>query len=254
MTQHPDHTTCGPGGRSPRPLAGLALALLLAWVLPAAPRAAQAAQELSTDAQHQGLIAFGDFQIFPQNRRGNGVYANNRLIFNLPEETVVYVQPLPQPGRMVYLAKNEQGQARLGVVLGARDPEPRVTRLGARYFHAVMVVDGVVYKKVYFVTAEDTVVDLLPSSKTADGLTLGPGGLLFYHVAAANHEEQDGKPVSTFDLRVHLVPPDGEQARHLGYPILNSLPRLDMEWIDANRIRYRLSDGREGALSVSQFQ
>ena len=229
-------------------------ALLLAWALLAAPLAAHAAPELGTDAQHQGLIAFGDFQIFPQNRRGNGVYLNNRLVFNLPEETLVYIQPLPQPGRMVYLARNNQEELRLGVVLGAGDPEPRVNRLGTRYYHVVLVIDGVVYKKMYHVTNDSTVVDLLPVSKTADGPILGPGGLLFYHVAAANNEEQDGKTVSTFDMRLHLVPPDGEQVRHLGYPIINALPRLDMEWIDANRISYRLSDGREGTLSVSQFQ
>jgi hypothetical protein len=82
-------------------------------------------------------------------------------------------------------------------------------------------------------------------------MTLGPGGVLFYHVASAQRTD-DGNTV--FGLRLHLAPADDEPTRHLAYPIMNTLPRLELDWTDANRIRYRLADGREGALSVSQFQ
>ena len=41
------------------------------------------------------------------------------LVFSLPEETVVHVLPMPQAGRMIYLARNADNVARLGVVLGA---------------------------------------------------------------------------------------------------------------------------------------
>lgn len=236
-------------------VAGMAIgmALVAGAILPVNPwsRAAHAAQEFPGDPEHRGVVTIGDYQIFPENRPGNAVYQDNRLVFSVPGETLVQIIPLPQPGRFIYLTKDSEGTARLGALLATSEPEPRITAIGESFYHAVMVMDGVVYKKLYRIQNDLSVVDLLPSSKTADGMTLGPGGVLFYHVASAQRTD-DGDTV--FGLRLHLAPSDDEPTRHLAYPIMNTLPRLELDWTDANRIRYRLADGREGALSVSQFQ
>lgn len=237
------------GNRTGRRVAGMAIgaALLVGlWGM-----SAQAAQEFPGDPEHRGVVTVGDYQIFPENRPSNAVYLDNRLAFSVAGETLVQIIPLPQPGRFIYLTKDSDGNARLGAKLSKAEPEPRITAIGESFYHAVMVIDGVVYKKLYRIQNDLSVVDLLPSSKTADGMTLGPGGVLFYHVASAQRTD-DGNTV--FGLRLHLAPSDDEPTRHLAYPILNTLPRLELDWTDANRIRYRLADDREGALSVSQFQ
>lgn len=236
-------------------MTGMAIgaALVAAALLPVSPwgMTAQAAQEFPGDPEHRGVVTIGDYQIFPENRSGNAVYLDNTLVFSVPGETLVQIIPLPQPGRFIYLTRDADGNARLGARLAKSEPEPRITAIGEAFYHAVMVMDGVVYKKLYRIQNDLSVVDLLPSSKTADGMTLGPGGVLFYHVASAQRTD-DGNTV--FGLRLHLAPQDDEPTRHLAYPILNNLPSLELDWTDANRIRYVLADGREGALSVSQFQ
>ncbi len=161
---------------------------------------AQAAQEFPGDPEHRGMVTIGDYQIFPENRPSNAVYQDNKLVFGVPGETLVQIIPLPLAGRFIYLTRDADGIARLGARLAKSEPEPRITAIGEAFYHAVMVMDGVVYKKLYRIQNDLSVVDLLTSSKTADGMTLGPGGVLFYHVASAQRTD-DGNTV--FGLRQH---------------------------------------------------
>lgn len=216
----------------------------LAWASPA----------LTTDAEHRGIVPFGPYQVFPENRPGNGVYLNDRMVISLPERTIVHVMPFVKKGRFVYLSQNVFGNAELAVHLPPTDPAPRVKKVAEDFYYAVMVMDGIVYKKVYRVVQDSQIVDVLPGSKTAAGVTPGEAGLLFYHVSGASTREQDGETIYEFNLRLHLLMYEEERMRNLDYPVVNTLPRLRLAWKDANSIEYTLADGRVEVLSLAQFQ
>lgn len=209
---------------------------------------------LTTDPEHKGILAVGPYQIFPENRLGNGVYLNNRLLVSSPKSTIVHILPLPSVGRFVYLAVSEDGQSEVGVQLGAEDPPARLRKLADGIYFIVVVVEGVVYKKVYRVVQDNRIVDVLPRSKTADGMAPGNSGLLFYHVSGAETSEQDGKTLYQFSMRLHILMYEEERLRNLDYPVLNTLPRLKLSWKDDASIQYTLADGRVEVLSTAQFQ
>ena len=73
-------------------------------------------------------------------------------------------------------------------------------------------------------------MDVLPRSKTADGMTPGEFGLLFYHVSGAETSEQDGQTIYQFNLKLHLLMYEEERLRNLDYPVTNTLPRLKLAW------------------------
>ncbi|MCZ6728306.1 MAG: hypothetical protein O7C61_01225, partial [SAR324 cluster bacterium] len=118
----------------------------------------------------------------------------------------------------------------------------------------VIVMEEIVYKKICRIVQDDTIEDLLPRSKTADGVTAGEPGVLFYHVASANTVEQDGRTIYQFSLRLHLLLFNEERLRNLDYPIVNTLPRVKLSWKDDTSVEYQLADGTVEALSLAQFQ
>ena len=232
----------------------LFLAALLAYTLhPLAPRTAEAAEQLPSSPNHRGISRYDPYLVFPENRQGNGVYFNNKLVLEAREKSIVDVLPLSVEGRFIYYARDVEGNGTLGAHVKPADRPPRVRAVASGFYHVVLVLNGVVFKKLYRIV-DSSILDLLPNSKTADGAIAGPGGVVFYHVASATREENDGQTGSTFGLRLHLALFDEERSRHLDYMITNALPRLTMGWLDDTRIEIGLADGRTEILSVSQFQ
>lgn len=226
-----------------------AVLLLAAAVLPAA-----AAEQYPSGPDHRGLINFDPYEVFPENRPGNGVYLDNVKVFSLPGRAVIDVLPLPPSGRFAYLAQSPEGDITLGVRTTENDGEVRIDPVTDDVFHVVIVLDGVVYKKV-FRLIDENILDLLPTSRTADGVVAGPEGrVAFYHVATADREEVNGQERSIFGMRVHVSLGQDERLRSLDYLIRNTLPSLELAWEDANTLVYTLADGRTGRLTLPQFQ
>ena len=204
--------------------------------------------------EHRGMIQVDPYVLFPENRAGNAVYLNNEMLLSLPGRTIIDVLPLPVEGRFAYVASNEAGEMELGVQKRDQDGAVRIDKISKDVFHAVMVLDGVVYKKM-FRLIENKILDLLPSSKTPDGAVAGPGGVVFFHVASTTMEDRsDGTQKQVFGLKVHVTQGEEERLKSLSYLVQNGLPKLEFSWVDETTIRYKLSDGKQEEVSLSQFQ
>jgi hypothetical protein len=227
--------------------------LLLISLTLAGPGRAGGAEQFPSSPNHRGIAPFDPYLVFPENRPGNGVYLNNELIFSAGGRTVLDVLGLPVDGRFIYFSRNGAGAGTLGAYVLPSDAEPRITEVTDGFYHVVLVLGGVVYKKMYRII-DDNVLDLLPSSKTADGPLAGPAGVVFFHVASAVREDANGQATSAFGLKLHLALYGDERTRHLDYLIVNGLPRLKLSWLDETRLEVGLADGRTEVLSTSQFQ
>ena len=214
----------------------------------------QAARELPSDSDHRGIVSFGAFEVFPENRVNNAIYQEGRLLLTVPGQVIKHILPLAEEGRFAYLTQDEAGQSNIGIHMKPDDPKPKIKIIAPGIFFVVNVMEGVVYKKMYRVVQNDTIVDLLQGSKTADGAVAGKNGVMFYHVAGINRSEADGKPLTEFKLRLHLLLYDDERLRHLDYPLVNTLPSLKLAWENETSITYGLADGRMETLSIAQFQ
>jgi len=230
------------------------LRLLIVLALLALPLGALGAEQHPADQDHRGIVFFEPYQVFPEKRPGNGIYLRNRLLFTLPGHTLVYLLPLALEGRFVYLATDPGGRSVLGVFLLPTDRPPRVTRIAEDFYYAVIVVEEIVVKKMFRVMSNHSIADLLPQSKTADGVTPGVPGVAFYHVSTVERTIQNGRSVNRFGLRLHLALFSEERLRTLDYPVFNTLPSLTMTWADETTLQFALADGRVEAVSISQFQ
>lgn len=227
--------------RSSRALAVAAIVLLLSTLA--------SAQSLPTGPGHRGVVAVGAYQIFPENRQGNGVYGDNVLLLSLPGQVIQDVISLQAKNKFIYLAR--QGDQRtVAVRNGGSDPTPRISEVSPGYFFIVTVLDGVAYKKLVRV-ASGNLVDQLPASKTADGITVGQMGILFFHIGKME-PQPDGK--SAYTLGIHFASFADNKVRHLGENILNAQPTLALKWLDDTRFEYKLADGTTRSLSISDLK
>lgn len=235
------------------PRSGAAAAAALAVLFSAA--AAWALQEHPSNPTHRGIVDVDTYQVFPENRPGNGVYFQGRLLVSLSGETIRHVAPLPKAGRFAYLATDAEGKGRVGVFVQAQDKLNRVNAVGNGFYHATVTLEGVVYKKLYRIVEGRAVADLLTSSKTADGPTPGERGLAFYHISAAiEPDPAAGITEKQFSMQIHLMLYDEDQVRHYEFPVLARLPQMTLSWADPEHVTYKLDDGRSEILSISQFQ
>ena len=108
-------------------------------------------------------------------------------------------------------------------------------------------MDGVVYNKIYRVI-DNKLLDLLPISKTADGVTLGPAGVAFFHVAAS------GLDGNGFGMRIHVAMFNEDKRRSLDLTIKNTLPRVNMKWVREDVLAYTLEDGTSTEVKLSEFK
>ena len=228
--------------------------LLILLALLALPLGALGAEQIPADQDHRGIVFFEPYQVFPEKRPGNGIYLRNRLLFTFPGHTIVYLLPLALEGRFVYSAINPGGRAILGVFLLPSDRSPRVTRIAQDFYYAVIVIEEIVIKKMFRLMPNNSIADLLPQSKTADGVTAGVPGVAFYHVSTVERTIQNGRSLNRFGLRLHLALFSEERLRTLDYPVYNTLPSLTLSWADETTLQYTLADGRVEAVSISQFQ
>ncbi len=239
----------GLGRRWPA-LIALALGLLTLGLLMQAA-VLQAADLLPAGPTHRGIVPSGTYQIFPENRPGNGVYEEGVLVFSLPDDIIVSVAGLAPQGRFIYVARTGQQQRTLAVHMQPRDPTPRMTEISKGYVYVVGGLDGVGYKK-FFRVQDRSVVDLLTASRTADGLTVGAKGIAFYHVNRAE-PAPDGTG-QRFGLRLHLALFGQERARHLGQDILNAKPALKLAWLDDSTLQVTLADGSTRTVEIAEFR
>jgi hypothetical protein len=156
------------------------------------------------------------------------------------------------------LARNASGKREMGVHVLPGDAAPRISEPASGYQYVVASFDKQGYKKFYRVS-DTALTDLLPTSRTADGLTPGPKGILFFHVgssaAAASSATGASAPAAgMYGIRLHWLSFNSGIVRHLGRTIDNAQPALKLAWLDDTRFEYTLSDGTSETVSTADFK
>jgi len=245
----------------PRAVPGFRIAAL-SVLLGLALAVGAGAQALSTGPAHRGIVAAGAYQIFPENRPGNGVYLDGTLLLAVPGQTILSAAQIAPGGRFVYLARGPEGKPAVGVNVLPGDAPPRLSEPAKGYQYVTAGFEGQGYKKFFRVT-EKAVTDLLPTSRTADGLTAGPQGILFYHVGATatagtaapgTVAPGEAVPAGQYGIRLHWLNVQTGAVKHLGRSIDNGRPTLKLAWLDDGQIQYTLADGTTATLATSDFK
>ena len=116
-----------------------------------------------------------------------------------------------------------------------------------------VMIRGVAYKKLYRMSGE-TILDALPTSKTAEGPAASPEGVVFYHVAAITKNETDPEAPPIYTLRLHFLPAGGDTVLHLPGPIFSTDTGGRLRWLSKSRIRFSFGEGKRAVFNTAQFK
>ncbi len=221
--------------------------LVLWFVLSTISFSTAGAQSATTsETPENSILKLSDrFQIFPGNKLGNTIYLNRKKLISREDLTLVDI--LEAPEGHIYHGQDETGTSVLGYV-GNQNAE--FIQLEGGFYHLILGKNG--KKKIYWINGKDHIEDVLPRRNTATGLVFNNlDKAVFYHIAKGESIETDeGRERYQYTFNLHSVNTQTHKIRHLPDTIKDFSLRLRLEWINEDTIKYTLSDGQNGTVTI----
>ncbi|PCI25248.1 MAG: hypothetical protein COB67_10920 [SAR324 cluster bacterium] len=204
------------------------------------------AQELGVESGNSGIVEFkDDYQIFPAGQQGNSIYRErthlvsrkNLILFDIHEAPVGYI----------YAGTTATKQQVLGYTGSAA---AKFKNMGMGYYQLRTKSKKSSVSKLYRLV-NDKIQDLLPNSRTANGLTVNKNGkAVFFHIAKGERvQQEDGPDRYRYTFKIHVVEPDSGQIITLPSIIQDFRSSLKIKWLSDNMLGYVLSDGQTAQIS-----
>ena len=184
------------------------------------------------------------FQVFPYGKMGNTLYADKKKIVSRAD--LILHDIMEAPLGYVYYGTNETQEDVLGYV-GSDTAE--FNRLEGGFYHLNMA-DG--KKKLYRVTQDKRIQNLLPRSNTATGLVYNDvDKAAFYHITKGETVEvADGSERYQYTFRIHIVKDKDERVIDLPDTVSDFRYRLRLNWVNPSTLEYTLSNGQKETIVI----
>ena len=205
----------------------------------------------STD-KHRGIVRYGAYVIFPENRAGNALYVQNTMLFSAShQDTLTAAYPLTGEGNVAYVLRSPTNQLSLKVRLSSKNRLVQLKQLVANFYYVVMVLDRVVYKKILRVQARG-VQDLLPRVKNASLPVVGEQGIAFYHIGTYSPKTESTPPL--YGFRLHFAPFDNSTVLHSAQNFQFRFAALRMHWQTPTSLQIQSKNRAVQVIPLEQFQ
>lgn len=184
----------------------------------------------------KGLVTlYEDYQIFPANRLGNSLYFKKKRIFSRQELIVRDIYKLDE-GAIIYATSATKDRE-----LELYGPEDAsMTKLDGG-FYALKIGSE---KKLVRIYKDDTIQDLLPKSRTPDGLVVNEkGDAVFSHITSSEMLENDGKKSYVYGYKIHFVFKDEKRVTHNSTVYKSTDLPLQIKWVNDTQVELQVFEG-----------
>ena len=199
------------------------------------------AQALKVDKDHKGVIDLPTgYQIFPENRIGNGLYgANNKLLYQLPDRTIVAA--FDYADHLLLINKNQQDQKEITY----QNPNAKEFQfIAPTYFQFALEGDK---HLVRYQEQESKLEKIdIPYLSAAGFVHNQKDTLAFYRVVSYDPENYDeGKEYSTFVFRVSLLKDNSNVIIKIPKSFESKSSRVSLQWLDNKNLIFSLREGKQ---------
>ncbi len=209
-------------------------------------------EQWPTGPKHRGVRHYGVYQVFPENRAENGLYVKNTLLVVAPpQQTLTAAYPFTEKGDVAYLTQSRTQARTLKIHLAENNRLAQLKQLASNVYYVVMVLDGVVYKKMLR-TSSQRIEDFLPRVKRAHAPIAGEAGVVFYHINAYDAKTDDSPAL--YGMRLHFVAFDGSPLRHFPHTIKAPSAALNLRWTTPTKLRVQSKGRPPQTIATSSFQ
>jgi len=215
-----------------------------------------AVQNYSRDSSHRGIVEISPYQIYPENRVGNGIYLNKKLLDSHPNRMIINIVSIKNTKSSIYLYKNQNGVLGLGIVKNKADGEARFWKVDDEFYQYSNPTTGI--QRVFRIFGKK-IKPLLSNVRTGSGVTTSPTHAVFYHIIDSREitiTNASGEDViqRNYTFRLHVV---NRKLENIG-SILNLIIKdtsynLKLSWENESSISYKLSNGRKQKIDLREY-
>ena len=208
------------------------------------------------DPDHRGVIEFTPFQIYPENRVGNGIYLEKKLLDSHPQRVIINIVNIKDTDNHVYLYRGLNGLLGLDIVKNDTGEDVRFWQVDPEFFQYSNRTSGT--KRVFRIF-EDKIIPLLPNIRTGTGVATSQTHAVFYHISNSKKVKrvnQNGQESASrvYSFRLHLIKRNLEDAVSLyDLRIQDANYLLKLFWENEHSVSYKLSSGKKHIIDLRKY-
>ena len=217
---------------------------------------AETVEIFSRDSNHRGVIEFAPYQIYPENRVGNGIYLEKKLLDSHPQRIILNIVNIKDTDNHVYIYRGFNGALGLDIVKNNTGEDVRFWQVDPEFYQYSNRTSGT--RRVFRIF-EEKIIPLLPNLRTGTGVAASQTHAVFYHISNSKNVtsiNQNGQETSSrvYTFRLHVINRDLEDAVSLyDLPIRDVNYLLKLVWENEHSVSYKLSNGKKHIIDLRKY-
>ena len=213
----------------------------------------KAGETFSRDSEHRGIVDLAPYQIYPENRIGNGIYLDKKLLDTHPQRAILNIASIKNTKSHVYLFRNQNGVLGLGIVKNEADGDARFWKVDPEFYQYTNSTFGI--QRVFRIYQEK-IVPLLTNIRTGAGVATSANHAILYHITDSKditRTNSSGQEISqrVYTFRLHLINRNFKKIQSLSNLLVQDFSyRLKLKWVNEYSVSYKLSNGKEETVDL----
>ena len=215
-----------------------------------------AVEIFSRDTDHRGVIEFAPYQIYPENRIGNGIYLEKKLLDSHPQRIIINIVKIKDTDNHVYIYRGFNGVLGLDIIKNNTGEDVRFWQVDPEFYQYSNRTSGT--RRVFRIF-DDKIIPLLPNLRTGTGVAASQTHAVFYHISNSKNVtsiNQNGQETSNrvYTFRLHVIKRNLEDAVSLyGLPIQDANYLLKLVWENEHSVSYKLTNGKKHIIDLRKY-
>jgi len=220
------------------------------------PQGVTAVETFSRDSEHRGIVDLSPYQIYPENRMGNGIYLDNKLLDSHPQRVILNITSIKNTKSYVYLYRAQNGVLGLDIVKNDADGDARFWKVDPEFYQYTNRDFGI--QRVFRIF-QDKVLPLLTHLRTGAGVATSTNHAIFYHITDSKditRTNSSGQQITqrVYTFRLHLINRNFEKIQSLlNLQVQDVSHRLKLKWVNEYSISYKLSNGKKETVDLRKY-
>ena len=217
------------------------------------PQVVKAVKTFSRDSEHRGILDLRPYQIYPENRIGNGIYLDKKLLDTHPQRAILNITSIKNTESYVYLFRDQNGVFGLGIVKNEADGDARFWKVDPEFYQYTNSSFGI--QRVFRIYQEK-IVPLLTNIRTGSGVVTSANHAILYHITDSKditRTTSSGQEITqrVYNFRLHLINRNFKKIQSLfNLQVQDVSYRLKLKWVNEYSVSYKLSNGKEETVDL----
>ena len=216
-------------------------------------RGINAVETFPRDSEHRGIVNLAPYQIYPENRVGNGIYLDKKLLDSHPQRVILNITSIKNTKSYVYLFRAQNGVLGLSIVKNEVDGDARFWKVDPEFYQYTNRTFGM--QRVFRIF-QGKIVPLLTNLRTGAGVSTSANHAIFYHITDSKDmtlTNSTGQEITQrlYTFRLHLINRNFEKIQSLfNLNVQDVSYRLKLKWENEYSVSYKLSNGKKETVDL----